>query len=278
MAAPQNFATLLVLGTILICGVGSGRTAPDDSATDEAATAQPDKEVPGIIRAMIEAHGGMERWASAPTVSFEDHFIPAGAPSGQPSRVMVEQGRRRTYIDFPGTAMRMAWDGEQAWSENWQMPFPPRFMAQLNYYFLNLPWLTMDPGVYLGQPEAGRLWDDPTEYVTVKMTFGESVGDSPDDYYVLYIHPETHRLKACRYIVTYEALVPEGASSTPEHILVYDEFTTVDRLVVPTRYTVYETDHSVYGTCEIRDWSFSKPFDAANLAMPEGAVLDTSIP
>jgi len=32
-----------------------------------------------IIAAMISAHGGMEQWRSAPTVSFEDHFLPAGA-------------------------------------------------------------------------------------------------------------------------------------------------------------------------------------------------------
>ena len=120
MAGSGHFATLLLLDAILICGAACGRAAPDDSAAHEPATAQPDKkEVPGIIRAMSDAHGGLDRWASAPTVSFEDHFIPAGASSGQPSRVTVEQGRRRTYIDFPDTEMRMAWDGEQAWSENW---------------------------------------------------------------------------------------------------------------------------------------------------------------
>ena len=48
--------------------------------------------------------------------------------------------------------MRLAWDGRRAWSENWNAPYPPRFMALLNYYFLNLPWLTSDPGVILGDP------------------------------------------------------------------------------------------------------------------------------
>lgn len=230
-----------------------------------------------IIDAMIEAHGGLEAWAAAPTVSFEDHFKPGGE-GGAPSRVTVEQGRRRAYIDWPGSETRLAWDGERAWSENWGAPYPPRFLALLNYHFLNLPWLARDPGVILGDPGSGKLWDDPIDYVTIRLTYGEGVGDTPKDYYLLYIHPETHQLRACEYIVTYRALLPEGVESTDPHILVYDDYATVDGLVVPTHYTIYETDHSVYGTCGIADWSFSRPFDLSRMEKPEGATLDESEP
>lgn len=240
------------------------------------ATASPTAEE--VVDAMIEAHGGMARWAAAPTVSFEDEFRPGEAEAGQPSRVTVEQGSRRAYIDFPGTDTRIAWDGERAWSENWPGPYPPRFLALLNYHFLNLPWLAKDPGVVLGAPGHARLPDDPTEYVTVKITYEPGVGDTPDDYYVLYVDPETHRLKATEYIVTYRALLPEGVEATEPHVLVYDEFATVDGLVVPTHYTIYKQDGSVYGTSAIRDWSFERPFDASRMTMPEGAVLDESTP
>ncbi len=177
-----------------------------------------------IASAMIEAHGGLERWAAAPTVAFTDEFIQPDATSGFPARVVVEQGRRRAYIDYAGT-LQLAWDGEKAWSAGSQPPLPPRFLALLNYYFLNLPWLTHDPGVVLGDPGSGKLWDDPTEYTTLRMTFEAGIGDTPDDAYVLYIHPETHRLEANEYIVTYKALLPEGAAATDPHILVYDEWT-----------------------------------------------------
>lgn len=231
-----------------------------------------------IIAAMISAHGGMEKWRSAPTVSFEDHFLPAGAQKPSISQVTVEQGRRRAYLDFPELNARIAWDGKQAWSVNWQAPYPPRFLALLNYYFLNLPWLTMDPGVILGEPGKAKLWDAPTEYLTVKMTFEAGVGDTPDDYFVLYIDPKSHRLKACEYIVTYASLLPSGVAATPPHILVYEEFTTVNGLVVPTRYSIFEKNHSLYATCEIRNWSFKKPFDATRMTMPPGAVVDASSP
>lgn len=231
-----------------------------------------------IIDSMIEAHGGMDRWANAPTVSFEDEFKPGSAEQGSPSRVVVEQGPRRAYIDIPGTEMRLSWDGEKAWSENWQGTYPPRFLALLNYHFLNLPWLARDPGVQLGEPGRGRLWDDPTDYITIKITYGAGVGDTPRDYYTLYIHPETHRLAACEYIVTYKALLPEGVEAAPPHILVYDEFTEVHGLSVPTRYTIYDKDHSVYASCDVRDWSFTRPFDASRMIVPAGAVVDDSTP
>ena len=231
-----------------------------------------------IITAMVAAHGGIEKWRSAPTVSFEDSFLPASANSPQISQVTVEQGRRRAYLDYPGTNSRMAWDGKQAWSENWKAPFPPRFAALLNYYFLNLPWLSMDRGVKLGKPGKAKLWDDPTEYITVKMTFNEGVGDTPDDYYILYVDPKNHRLKACEYIVTYAAILPPGTKATAPHILVYDKMATVDNFVVPTRYSIFDKNHSVVGTCEIRNWSFKKPFDVSRMTRPAAAVIDTSKP
>ncbi len=248
------------------------------SGSEEVAAAGPTagSETRKIVDSMIEAHGGFAPWSSAPTVRFECRFLPAGESSPIVSREVIEQGSRHAYIDYPGTEMRLAWDGERAWSTNWEAPYPPRFMALLNYYFLNLPWLTQDGGVILGDPETAKLWDDPTEYVTIRMTFEPGVGDTPDDYYVLYLNPTTHLLKACRYIVTYAGMLPEGAESTPEHILVYDEFETVDGLTVPTRCSIYELNRTLFASNEVLDWSFTKPFDASRVVMPEGAVVDTS--
>ncbi len=259
-----------VLGALSLavsCSPATEVAAAGPTAGDETLT---------IIESMVSAHGGMEAWSAAPAVSFECSFTPAGASASIVSRETIEQGSRRAYIDYPGTEMSLAWDGENAWSENWSGPYPPRFMALLNYYFVNLPWLTMDPGVILDDPETATLWDDPTEYVTIEMNFDPGVGDTPDDYYVLYIDPTTNQLKAVRYVVTYAAMVPEGAKSTPEHILVYDEFTTVEGLTVPTRCSIYEADGTSFATSEIGDWSFSRPFDAARMTMPAGAEIDTS--
>ena len=42
-----------------------------------------------IMEAMIEAHGGLEAWRSAPTVSFECSFRPAGASAAIVSREVI---------------------------------------------------------------------------------------------------------------------------------------------------------------------------------------------
>lgn len=266
--------SILVAGWLGLVGLAAG-VAPAAEGPPESLA---------LVDAMIEAHGGMERWTSAPTVSWEDEFRRGDAESGQPSRVTVEQGSRRAYIDYPGSEQSMAWDGEKAWSVDWSSPAPPRFVALLDYHFLNLPWLARDPGVNLSRPGEARLWavpDDPTVYRTVKITYDEGVGDTPDDYYMLYIDPETDLLKANEYIVTYEALLPEGVEHTPPHLLVYDEYETVASLVVPSHYTIYEEGEDgpfVYATCDIRDWSFSRPFDESRMAMPDDAVVDESTP
>ena len=231
-----------------------------------------------LIDHMVRAHGGLEAWRAAPTVRFTDEFRQGDSETGSPSVVTVEQGARRAYIDFPGTEMSMAWDGERAWSENWEHPAPPRFYALLNYHFANLPWLVHDPGVVLSEFGPGTLPGDPTEYLTVKITYETGTGDTPNDYYRLYVHPETHLLKATEYTVTYKALLPEGVEAMPPNRLVYDEFETVGGLVVPEHYTIYNTAGEVYFRCAFRDWSFARAFDESRMTPSEAAVIDTSTP
>lgn len=266
-------ASLFVVCTAL--GLACAKEEGPRSKSNTFAGAKPAMQGPQIVQEMVAAHGGMEAWRSAPTVSFEDEFGVPGQPS-QVSRVVVEQSRRRAYLDMSGGGS-LCWDGTKAWSVGWQSPLPPRFLALLNYYFLDLPWLTQDPGVKLGEPGTGRLAHDSTEYVTVMMTFEPGTGDTPDDYYRLYIDSNTKRLKGCAYVVTYQALLPPGATSSPEHILVYDEMAEVRGLQVPVRYTIYAGD-AVYATCTIRNWAFDKPFDMERMTMPAGAVMDTSAP
>jgi len=230
-----------------------------------------------LIEHLVSAHGGMDAWASAPTVSFTDEFVPAGVPQGISSRVTVEQGARRAYIDYEG-GMTATWDGEKAWSQNWALPYPPRFMALLNYHFLNLPWLVEDPGVILSEFGQRQLPGDETEYFSIKVTYDENVGDTPRDYYRLYVDPDSHVLHAVQYIVTYQALLPEGMTETPANTLVYEDFETVSGLRVPTAYRIYLPDGSEFGAATIRDWSFDEPFDTARMTMPDDAVLDESTP
>ena len=50
-------------------------------ASTHTALAKSDPDAVKIVKSMIKAHGGMNTWRSAPTVSFKDDFKPAGAPA-----------------------------------------------------------------------------------------------------------------------------------------------------------------------------------------------------
>jgi hypothetical protein len=112
----------------------------------------------------------------------------------------------------------------------------------------------------------------------MRMGFESNVGDTPDDYYVLLIDPETYRLHGCKYIVTYRDALPEGVASSPEHLLIYDELVDVDGLKLPSHYTIYDLDNNVYATCAVRDWSLEMPFDKSRMTMSDTAVIDQSKP
>ena len=55
----------------------------------------------------------------------------------------------------------------------------------------------------------------------VKITYADGTGDSPDDYYIVYLHPETRRISALRYVVAYPTRFKDGGHS-PEKLMKYE--------------------------------------------------------
>ena len=270
----KRMAGILMLGGILFPGLAAAAQGP--------ATPQQ------LAERMIAAHGGMAKWKAAPTVSFTHIMFQPGLPEGNDPWWIhletVEQGQRRTYQDWPLDNAQLVNDGKTVWTTNWNKDNPPRFMSGLTYYFLNLPWLTQDPGVILTGPGKGKLPDNDKEFLTLRMTYEGPAGDTPDDYYVIYIDPETYRMAGTEYVVTYATMLdlfklpPEAKFLGPIYH-VFDDFTTVDGLTLPSRYHTHGPDGKViYGEHTVLDISFEKPFDESRLEMPEGAVIDTSDP
>jgi hypothetical protein len=121
--------------------------------------------------------------------------------------------------------------------------------------------------------------DDLKKHLKIKMTFGEDVGDTPKDYYVLFINPETYLLDAATYNMTYASMLPPNADSLPTSLLRFKEYEKAEGLMVLKAYEVYFKDngqHIING--KVSDWSFSKPFDKSRLMIPEGAEMDNSHP
>ena len=244
-------------------------------------------ETKRVILNMIEAHGGMEKWLNAPTIKYDQIFFnPSAGAEDNPwwfDTEVIDQSSRRVVQDWSTDKSVFVFDGEKTWTTNWNKGNPPTFMAQFFYYFLNLPWLTQDDEVILGEPERVSLPGYSESFFAVDMTFTDhpSMVKSGLDTYRLYIHPETWRLQAYEYSVGFAALldafdVPDGQLFGPM-LRFQDAFQEVDGLLFPTRMHTGPLDGStIYGYHLITNYAIDQPFDEKRMMIPSDALVDHS--
>jgi len=139
--------------------------------------------------------------------------------------------------------------------------------------FFSLPFKLTDPGTNWELVDSLKI--DSTSYATAKLTFGEDVGDAPDDWYVIYQQPQTGLLQAAAYIVTLGKTI-EKAEENP-HAIVYQDYKKVDGIWVASRWTFHNWDKEngigeQLGDASIRNIKF---FDAKDdlFAQPEDSKL-----
>ncbi|MEL7239315.1 MAG: hypothetical protein AAGK78_10670, partial [Planctomycetota bacterium] len=115
-------------------------------------------------------------------------------------------------------------DGSTAWTTGTAIP-RPRFQLLTWPYFAVTAYKLDDGGTDLEAMNAAPLREgDDTKLRRSELTFESGVGDSPDDWYILYVN-EADQLVAMSYIVTY-GVDTEEAEGDP-HAIVYDNFVNV---------------------------------------------------
>lgn len=102
-------------------------------------------------------------------------------------------------------------------------------------YFFAQPFKLTDPGTVW--EEQGKKVLDSIKYDTAKLSFRSNVGDSPDDWYVIYKDTVTQRLKAAAYIVTFNK-EQEKAEEDP-HAIVYTNYKSIDQVPFATEWSFY---------------------------------------
>jgi hypothetical protein len=118
----------------------------------------------------------------------------------------------------------------------------PRFHVLTWPYFAVMAYKLGDGGTTLTPMEPAPLREGGEPMRRAKLTFGDNVGDSPDDWYILYL-TDDNVLKASAYIVTYG----KGDDAEPQpSMIVYDDFVTVPTpkdydaaAVISTNWTLY---------------------------------------
>jgi len=289
---------LVVSGGLIVVGCGEGE--PSGGEADSGANVVPPSEVQRraeaarnrlaqneggrrVLRA-IEAHGGLEAWYRAPTSSYTWEYANKDADIRFKSFLVVDNRTRRAYHDLLTTGTydnaqpvdaRFAWDGEQAWIAPDSIEQPnPRFWALSGFYFQQIPFVLADPGTnYEALPDE-TLDGEPHDMV--RITFGENVGDSPDDTYTLYLDKGSGQVDAIRYTVSFGRDV-DPDDDLSETFFDYQDYVTVHGLTVPTRFEGYSYSEAEGPGDSMRNEAFAdsisyrRPFDASKLERPENA-------
>lgn len=138
-----------------------------------------------------------------------------------------------------------------------------RFDAYTWMYFLLLPSKIGDDGAVL--KDLGQLQLNDVAYNAQHLSFKGDVGDAPDDWYVIYSHPETSLIDYAGYIVTANKSL-EAAEADP-HAIGYEDYKTIDGIPVPHSWKYYEWT---------KEKGLGKEIGFANLSNVEFVDVDAS--
>ncbi|QDU32843.1 hypothetical protein KS4_08790 [Poriferisphaera corsica] len=149
----------------------------------------------------------------------------------------------------------LVYDGNSAWLSPTSSAFKrARFHLLTWPYFITVGYKLSDPGVnieYLGE----QLWKEGESYPAFRMTFGPNVGDTPDDWYVLYVDTKRNLIVGMNYIVTYGTTLAEAEKEV--HAISYDRYQLIEGVDVPWRMTFWHWDPSKGITDKLGELNFS---------------------
>ena len=178
--------------------------SPAISPAERVAAAHGRENVPAdaVLRASITVEFGGNALLDAAELTFH--------PNG--GLVRIETGDATAVFDGKSAHVSPA-DADMA---------RPRFQLLTWPYFAAMPFKLDDGGTTLAEIDDAPLREGEDPMPRMKLTFAQDVGDSPDDWYVLYL--DGSLLKAASYIVTYGDVDPGEAEP---HAIVYDDIENV---------------------------------------------------
>lgn len=244
------------------------------------------KETKEVIQKMITAHGGYDKWKEIETLSFTSVMHSASLPTLHfwIKNQVVDMKTRRTYQDWPVVGSQLGFDGEKAWGINWNVGNPPNHQHSVFFYYMNLPWLTQDEHVNLGEVELieHKAFNNKVYKVTMSYSKSPTLGKSVKDTYNLFIDSESYLLVGYEYTVGYGPML--DIMGIPKDVEVFgpvlrknDYFVEYNGLKFAALFTTHASDLSAqYGDHVIYNVKIDSPFDESRMTPPANAVVDTS--
>lgn len=218
-------------------------SAPDGraDAVEETTTAPEVKSrFPEAFERSLAAHGGLEQFKAFRSLEYTLENWPFSQKAPLTDLQRVDLKNRKVLIE--GRGYRLGYDGEGVWVENPKaLGTPAEFYYATPYYFSLVPFVFADPGTRFEDLGMGRLGD--REYHSIRVTYESGTGDTPEDYYILYLDPETYVVRMMTYIVSFPAFRQGKAVSELEpHVIVYKDFQEVEGLQMPHEFVFYNWD------------------------------------
>jgi hypothetical protein len=222
----------------------------------------------------VEKAHGANSWRSAEAVK-TDIAINFGGKLRLEGEMLSNTEASKSHFKLKNGS-EIVFDGTTAWlSPADDERQRARFDALTWPYFLAAPFKLNDPGTQIEELGQKSLFGK--VYETAKLTFSAGVGDSPDDWYILYRDPESSVLKAMAYIVTYGSASKKKEKEP--HVIVYDAFEEVGGVKLATDWKFYNWSEDkgafgeVIGFATLKNLSFEQLSSDA-FAKPENARED----
>jgi hypothetical protein len=230
---------------------------------------EPPRKYPAELVKMWDAHGGLDTWKKMSLLTY--HFA-----SGEKKEIhFIDLNNRKVLIN--GDGYDIGFDGENAWISPDKSNYPnarPRFVHNLYFYFHSLVFLVADPGTNYNVKGLKKI--DEKDFLEISITYGENVGDSPEDEYILLLNPDTHKLEQILYTVTYYSKEKSKKYSG----LKYTAWKDVNGLLLPTEMKGYTYEEGKFGkeryTAKFSDLTLlAEAPDQEIFEVPDIAVIDT---
>jgi len=224
---------------------------------------------PESITKIFDAHGSIETWNKMNTLSFT-----MTKPTGK-EKTTKDLKTRAELIDTP--TYTQGFDGKTLWiNEKGDNAYKgkPQFYKGLMFYFYGMPFVFGDDGVSYKETEP--LVFEGKTYPGILISYEAGVGESSDDQYKIFYDAETGKMQWLAYTVTFG----KGEGSPDFHFIRYNNWQTVNGLVIPKSIDWYNYENNVptekRNTVEFTDVMLSeKTLDKDLFLKPESAkVID----
>lgn len=181
----------------------------------------------------IEKKHQKESWYAQELIVFDLELYFSGKARFIGTVSMTPDGGK---VKMESADKTMIWDGENAWTNNSDADATKvRFDLLTWSYFFAAPYKFSDPGTKYSEFKERKL--DKNSYPSFKLSFENGVGDSPDDWYIVYKDSKENLLAAMAYIVTYSKDVKD-AEQDP-HLITYEAYETVNGIPIATQWNFW---------------------------------------